>query len=133
MDTTTAPTEVRFRRTRSKEWVLCGPADVLQRSIDTQEPVTVAKKGGGVRHLVPLRLGKPFTEDGILKCYGYMSEKKDDGRCGECDFLLPPDAHFCPRCGQRISDPRGVNDSRPQGGPRTIDQLAAAAGVTLPA
>lgn len=115
------PTEIRFRRAKTGEWVISGPADAIEAAVVNGTKLTVHRKNGPPRHLVPLRAGKRFTEDGVEKCYGYtsvQSEPEPAARCGTCDFLLPPDARFCPRCGESvssnsptISDPRGVSDS----------------------
>lgn len=100
------PNEIRFRRVKTGEWVICGPADEIEAAVVNGTKLTVHRKSGPPRHLIPLRAGRRFVEDGVEKCYGYTSVK--DRREAQsvrpsCGHTAPAGAKFCPECGQSIS------------------------------
>lgn len=111
-DQPTNTSEIRFRKIRTGEWVLSGPADIIEAAVARGEKLTVSKKSGGERHIAPLRHGRRFTEDGIEKCYGYTSEVPT---CSHCHTELPKKARFCPSCGEGVSSASTPNDSEGRG------------------
>lgn len=121
MSTTAAnTTEVRFRKIRTGEWVLSGPADIIEAAVASGEKLTVSKRGGGERHIAPLRHGRRFIEDGIEKCYGYT---KAIETCSSCHTELPKAARFCPACGAGVSSGDAGNDFQGRGVPFKAHQL----------
>lgn len=112
-NTTKNTDEIRFRRVKTGEWVLSGPADIIEAAVASGSKLTVSKKSGGERHLTPLRHGRRFTEDGIEKCYGYTTEILT---CSACNTELPKRARFCPSCGEGVVSGTTQNDSQGEGG-----------------
>lgn len=105
--------EIRFRKIKTGEWVLSGPAAVIEAAVASGEKLAVTRKSGPARHIAPLRHGKRFTEDGIEKCYGYTSVVPT---CSSCNEKLPKAARFCPSCGVGVSSSGAPNDFRGEGG-----------------
>jgi hypothetical protein len=60
-------TTATYRKTRQGEWVVFGPADGILRG----NTVAVTKKDGTVKTEYIERVGKTFTADGTICCYGY--------------------------------------------------------------
>jgi hypothetical protein len=58
-----------YRRTKSGEWVVCGPTSLVKRGA----VVTVTKRDGTTKDEKIVRVGKPFRLAGIECCYGYLS------------------------------------------------------------
>ena len=118
MDSSRNTDEIRFRRVKTGEGVLCGPADEIEAAVVRGTKLTVHRKSGPPRHLVPLRAGSRFVEDGIEKCYGYTSvrDRREDApqRCPSCDSETPSGAKFCPQCGESISS-KATNDFQTEG------------------
>lgn len=122
--TTTNNTEVRFRKIRTGEWVLCGPAEVIESAVASGEKLEVCRRNGNPRHIAPLRHGKRFHEDGIVKCYGYTTDRPT---CDGCEKPLPKEAKFCPSCGRGVVHQHTDNDFQGEGGLglKTVPQLVA--------
>ncbi len=71
---------LRYRKTKDGEWVAYGPAAELRPGM-----VAVTKKDGTAKEEAVLRVGKPFTVDGVAMAYGY---------------LAPDPEHACAQCGR---------------------------------
>ncbi len=59
--------QCQYRRTKSGEWVVMGPASVVQ----VGGVVQVTKKNGETKDETILSIGKPFLVDGVNMVYGH--------------------------------------------------------------
>jgi len=57
-----------YRKTKEGQWVVCGPLAEMHLGI-----VTVAKKDGGAKQETVVKLGTPFTLNGVPHVYGYIA------------------------------------------------------------
>ena len=68
--TTTATTQITYRKTRQGAWVAFGPADAVKAG----EVVNIAKKNGAISRRLVESTGKVFIVDGERMVYGYLAE-----------------------------------------------------------
>ena len=61
-------TTCSFRKTKTGEWVVFGPARLVKPGT-----VTVSLANGGTKTVTVASVGKTFTADGITACYGYTT------------------------------------------------------------
>jgi hypothetical protein len=71
--TATEALTVKFRRNAKKEWVLFGPASLVQIG-----SVIVTKKDGKTTVEKVLGLGAIFDNDGVPYRYGYLTAKDEE-------------------------------------------------------
>lgn len=62
-------TATSYRKTKSGEWVVCGPAAEMHIGA-----VPVSKRDGSVKTEIIFRLGRPFSTDKGEMVYGYLSD-----------------------------------------------------------
>lgn len=88
--TTTTASKITYRKTKTGEWVACGPAADLRVGA-----VTVSKKDGTSKVESITRLGRPFTAGGVEMVYGYLAPKAvASSRRSYQDYL-----DYCPNDG----------------------------------
>lgn len=63
----TSDADLRFRKTKTGEWVACGPVDLMQAGCVH----TVRKANGTATDFYINRIGKPFLVNGVKTAYGY--------------------------------------------------------------
>ena len=68
-DTAAGTPKLTYKRTGQGEWVVFGPASLMQPGL-----VTVTKKDGTDSTEIIGRLGKPFAVRGTEYCYGYIAQ-----------------------------------------------------------
>lgn len=81
---------VKFRQTRTGEWVAFGPSTEVH--IGT---VCVAKKDGSVKSVNVGRIGRPFQADGRECVYGYIIAG------ATVTHINTRRAEMCEECGER--------------------------------
>jgi hypothetical protein len=69
--TATTETPIRYRKTKTGQWVAFGPAD----RIHAGATVTVAKRDGSTKVEYVESVGRPFTVDGQQMVYGYLATR----------------------------------------------------------
>jgi hypothetical protein len=62
-----------WRTNKAGEWVVYGPAEVLQAAADSGQPVEVARKDKTTTPATITRVGKVFVVDGVDMVYGYLA------------------------------------------------------------
>ena len=77
-------TTPRWRKTKSGDWVVFGPAAVVRPGA-----VEVAKKDGATTTEIVISVGRSFDVDGVACCYGYVAARNGDS------------ARLCDNCGRR--------------------------------
>lgn len=82
-----------YRKTRTGEWVIYGPADLLA----TGRHIPVSLKSGATKTVSIESVGKTFDHDGVAMCYGYAPREERAAR---------PARHsggstMCENCGER--------------------------------
>lgn len=84
-----------FKRTKSGEWVISGPASIVKTGT-----VTVTKKDGSRKTVTVERVGKDFQAGGRTCRYGYLAAERSAAarpqrsghrsECGECGEFVTP-------------------------------------------
>lgn len=88
---TTAPS---YRKTKSGEWVVFGPAASVRLG-----QVAVSKRDGAAKVETVAKLGKPFRVDGVECVYGYIAPKQASRSGGP---VRPSGSYECDECGDRV-------------------------------
>jgi hypothetical protein len=84
--TMTSP-KCSYRKTRTGEWVVCGPAHVVKPG----KTVTVTKRDGSTKTETIDKVGQSFIKDGVRTVYGYTAKTtrpasaRSHGRGGVCN------------------------------------------------
>jgi hypothetical protein len=68
--------KIRYRKTKSGEWVVYGPASAVQAG----RSVTVTKSDGSTKTEHIDRVGRPFGVDGVSMVYGYLGAREPETR-----------------------------------------------------
>lgn len=95
-------TTCSFRKTKTGEWVVFGPALI----INAGRTVTVTKKDGTTKTETIETVGKSFTVDGEVCCYGYPAAKGATRRSFEAAPAKRSGRYVCDECGEWVT--RGV-------------------------
>jgi hypothetical protein len=90
----TATSQPTFRKTKQGEWVVFGPASIIQTGT-----VEVSKRDGSSKTVVIDRVGREFTVDDVTCRYGYQAQAQPHahrstthngrGECIECGAYGP--------------------------------------------
>jgi hypothetical protein len=105
MTTATSPS---YRKTKSGEWVVFGPAATVRPG-----RVNVAKRDGTTKAETVERVGRPFVVDGVECVYGYIAERGATTPATSSGLDMSREAiaarnraHFgsyeCEECGERV-------------------------------
>lgn len=95
-----------YRKTKTGEWVVCGPVDVVKPGAT----VTVHKRDGSTKDETIASVGKTFEVDGVQCCYGRLQRssgtrvREGDRPCWESGgycFSLDGSTE-CHECGEYI-------------------------------
>jgi hypothetical protein len=103
--TTATQTPIRYRKTKTGQWVAFGPAD----RIHAGATVTVTKRDGSIKVEYVESVGRPFAVDGQQMVYGYLAAPlrttgaPSRSRCDTCrchrEFGPRGDFDGCDWCG----------------------------------
>lgn len=94
MTQTQEMTKVSYRKSRTGEWVVMGPASVVKPGA-----VTVTKRNGETKTETVVKVGRVFQVDGQDMVYGYLaahttarahSVSRQSRWCDECGELNTP-------------------------------------------
>jgi hypothetical protein len=101
-------TPVTYRKTKTGEWVVFGPAD----RVTTGRQVNVRKKDGSIKLETVVSVGKPFQVDGQQMVYGYL----DRGRPQSGSYSTPRQGHRQRRACITAGNCSSFGDGRDCGG-----------------
>lgn len=87
--TTATATRVTYRKTRSGEWVVFGPAQTLRDALNGGGLVEVTKKSGEVKVESIHRMGRCFRADGIGCAYGYILRVRGETQRRTASYEAP--------------------------------------------
>lgn len=96
--TKTQSAQVTYRKTKTGEWVVYGPAAVIEpgRTVD------VTKRDGTRKAETIERVGKPFAADGRQMVYGYLAKTGSTSSGRSTGTRRPSRNHrrYCDECGE---------------------------------
>jgi hypothetical protein len=102
--------QITWKQTNKGEWVVVGPASILEDAIRRQVPVRVVRKDGRDQKILIEKCGKRFSMKGVEVCYGYLPQRRTgrsagrlwERRCDRCRHTPDECAQIdctCPTCG----------------------------------